>query len=552
MNNSEIKLFFSWQSDLPGGDTRNIIQDSIKEVVKLLRDTVEVDADRDTQGEFGAPDIAQTIFNKIDECDIFIADVTAVCEYEIVGKDEDYTGKKKLFPNPNVMLELGYAAHVVGWENIICILNTDYGAIENMPFDIASRRLTPYSIKSASSKGEVRRFLRSVIQDTVENLMINGKKVKGGFSNIIVGSYDFEQQQLISDIIPWNIKKSGKYCDNKRILLDSCKNCVEDIMQIALPKVHNIINSSEKEEKKMESNIVTKDGTILKPAHIVKLFDLRKVEISKNDRTSIIELVRKYLEIDIGDLEDFFDVGNLKKRNRIGVSCKYEGTNDEQRKYELIKKLEGLLLEIDLWEQYIETYDELYIIPLAIENRSSVFDEDTNVYLKVDLETADIIVPDKNIITDKLKGIEGIIYEKDIIKKLIMMPENAEIQYDVDISYNVYEAKEELCYEILAGGINGNPRYDSDDYGRELSKYIASPMENSSSEYEFYIKSLRPNEKKWLGPAIILKPKTDGIEISYKIMSNKSSGALKGVIKIKTDVGKWENSKFPRARRCKV
>ena len=82
MSDSQITIFYSWQSDLPGSETRNIIQDSIKDAVRLLRDTVDIEADRDTKGEFGSPDIAQTIFSKIDDCDIFVADVSAVCRYE--------------------------------------------------------------------------------------------------------------------------------------------------------------------------------------------------------------------------------------------------------------------------------------------------------------------------------------------------------------------------------------------------------------------------------------------------------------------------------------
>ena len=39
----------TWQSDLPGSETRNIIQDGIKDAVRLLRDTVDIEADRDTK-----------------------------------------------------------------------------------------------------------------------------------------------------------------------------------------------------------------------------------------------------------------------------------------------------------------------------------------------------------------------------------------------------------------------------------------------------------------------------------------------------------------------
>lgn len=78
VSDPQITIFYSWQSDLPGSKTRNIIQDGIKDAVRLLRDTVDIEADRDTKGEYGSPDIVNTILSKINECDIFVADVSAV------------------------------------------------------------------------------------------------------------------------------------------------------------------------------------------------------------------------------------------------------------------------------------------------------------------------------------------------------------------------------------------------------------------------------------------------------------------------------------------
>ena len=117
MANSEIRIFYSWQSDLPSNETRGLIQDGIAAAVKMLRDTVEIEADRDTKGEYGSPDIVQTIFSKIDECDIFIADVSVVNKYHSVNDEGEVEEPVKLGPNPNVMFELGYAASVVGWDN---------------------------------------------------------------------------------------------------------------------------------------------------------------------------------------------------------------------------------------------------------------------------------------------------------------------------------------------------------------------------------------------------------------------------------------------------
>ena len=62
------------------------------------------------------------------------------------------------------MLELGYAAHVVGWDNVICVLNADYGAPDDMPFDIASRRLTPFSLKDGNSKRKIKKYIKGMVE----------------------------------------------------------------------------------------------------------------------------------------------------------------------------------------------------------------------------------------------------------------------------------------------------------------------------------------------------------------------------------------------------
>lgn len=112
----EIKVFYSWQSDLPNSTTRGLIQSSIEATVRNMRDTVEVTADRDTQGVYGSPDIVETIFSKIDDCDIFVADVSAVTTYHVVDSEGQPTDRIKATPNPNVLVELGYAVRVLGWK----------------------------------------------------------------------------------------------------------------------------------------------------------------------------------------------------------------------------------------------------------------------------------------------------------------------------------------------------------------------------------------------------------------------------------------------------
>lgn len=535
MADSQITIFYSWQSDLPGSDTRNIIQDSIKDAVRLLRDTVDIEADRDTKGEFGSPDIAQTIFSKIDECDIFIADVSAVCQYETIDKD----GNKKIkyMPNPNVMLELGYAAHVVSWDRVICVLNSDYGTPENMPFDIASRRLTPFSLKDGKSKGEVKKYIKGVIQDTVENVLENGKRVKAGFSNLRLGS--FVDGTVSNSICPIEMTSAKSYVEHKAQILEESLRLLEKIRSIKILEPSELQSEVDVSDEAMGNAgdvtpVIRKDGSIITTvANTFKLnlFKLQRVSIKDEDRNAIIDLCKEYLYIDISEDADFFDIGNLERRYDLMSSYSYEGTKEEEDKYDSIMMLEYNLHRIKMMDWYTTTFNGMLFIPLAIENASTVYDEEVDIHIKIKGDV-DIIRPSKKLINPEMQGLEGIIYEEDIIKELLLMPETSDISYDTDISYTINDTLAESQAAVRAqfsgAGINGNPKYNSDDYDREISKYIAIPI--TESEFEFSIGSLRAKEKKWLGPALLVSSSADKFDIEYTIKSKHSDGDLSGIV----------------------
>ncbi len=375
MLNTEITVFYSWQSDLPSNMTRNIIQDSIESAVKLLRDIVYIEADRDTKGKFGSPDISQTIFSKIDECDIFIADVSAVCQYETTDKDGNK--KVKYMPNPNVMLELGYASHVVGWDNVICVLNADYGAPEDMPFDIASRRLTPFSLKDGKSKGEVKRYIKGLIQETVENILENGKRVKSGFSDLRLGCF---VDGVVSNLLnPIEISEASSFVKHKEQLLEKCMKLVEQIKDIKITEPSELLNAEEenntdKEKLSDETAIIKKDGSVLTPVNNsfrLNLFKLQRVLIKDDDKNSIIDLCKDYLGIDISEETEFFNIGNLERKYDLLSSYSYEGTKDEENKYDSIMMLEYNLHRVQMLDWYVTTFDGLLFIPLVIENKQA-------------------------------------------------------------------------------------------------------------------------------------------------------------------------------------
>lgn len=146
-----------------------------------------------------------------------------------------------------------------------------------------------------------------------------------------------------------------------------------------------------------------------------------------------------------------------------------------------------------------------------------------------------MIIPSKELINPDMRGLEGLIYEEDVIKELLMMPESSDISYDTDISYTLADSLAEsqalVRTQFSGAGINGNPRYNSDDYGREIIKYIAMPKAKSNDiEFEFSIGSLRAKEKKWLGPALLINPLTDNFHIEYSIKSKNSDGDLSGIV----------------------
>ncbi len=169
-----IIVFYSWQKDSPPSTNRNFIQSALEKAIKELNRDKEIILDvrleKDTEGVAGSPDIAHTIFDKISNSHIFVGDVS------IINSDEN---PKRLTPNPNVLVELGFAARHLDWDRIICVFNTAYGTIENLPFDLRPRRILPY--KATTEEGD-KNFLKSQLQVSIqaiishsENLLINSR-----------------------------------------------------------------------------------------------------------------------------------------------------------------------------------------------------------------------------------------------------------------------------------------------------------------------------------------------------------------------------------------
>ena len=161
-------VFYSWQSDLPNSTNRGFIEDCLHKAIKALGKDDELlvipNLDRDTAGTAGAKDIADTIFAKINECRVFVADVS------IVNMKVD-SDPSRVFPNPNVLLELGYAAKTITWDNVLCVLNLAFGKVEDLPFDLRKRTIITYTAIEGEEKTEVRKALASTFERNLRTLL---------------------------------------------------------------------------------------------------------------------------------------------------------------------------------------------------------------------------------------------------------------------------------------------------------------------------------------------------------------------------------------------
>ena len=162
-------IFYSWQSDLPSKINRGFIRDVLDIAVReLSKDLLLNEAprlDQDTAGIPGSPDIVSSILMKIESCSMFVADLTLV-------------GSQGTAPNPNVLIEYGYALKSKGPERIIGVMNVAFGLPESLPFDLKARRWPiQYNLIEDTSRDmrrQQKRLLIDHIREALETAMKEG------------------------------------------------------------------------------------------------------------------------------------------------------------------------------------------------------------------------------------------------------------------------------------------------------------------------------------------------------------------------------------------
>jgi hypothetical protein len=132
-------IFFSWQADTETKVGRNFIERALKRAAVRIGGDANVEeavrnlsVDRDTQNVPGSPPIVDTIFRKIDGAAVFVPDLT------FVGDRVD----RRRTPNPNVLIEYGWALKSLGHGRVVPVMNTAFGkpTPEAMPFNLRHLR----------------------------------------------------------------------------------------------------------------------------------------------------------------------------------------------------------------------------------------------------------------------------------------------------------------------------------------------------------------------------------------------------------------------------
>jgi len=181
----KLKVFYSWQSDLPNKTNRQFIRNSLEAALKIIhrdnRSISEYVIESDSRGESGTPELASTLFAKIDQCDIFAADVSII----------NSSLECRKVCNPNVLIELGYASSKLGWERILCIYNLSFGKIEELPFDIRHRKPIVYTADDKSLVNNLVHQFQSIIDNH-----INSKK----YFSSVKQEIDLALQAILIDL----------------------------------------------------------------------------------------------------------------------------------------------------------------------------------------------------------------------------------------------------------------------------------------------------------------------------------------------------------------
>ena len=490
-----MKIFYSWQSDLPNKDNRSFIQGCIDKVKKKYKNTFEIEADRDTKNRTGSPDITATIFEKIDDCDVFIADISIVNK----SKRRLFRRKTRPTPNPNVLLELGYAASSLGWDRIICVYNTDYSEMDALPFDLRQHRITSYSLEGKNRK-EVQNNLVDAFSATINGLIDSGSAIrpKGTHSLHRLMGYDSLNGKMVSNVVASEIG----FAPLRKDLVGAATALVEKLNQSTIR--------------------FTGEGGILFNGVHIDLDAPSIIKIEESQQSEVTGSVKTLLDMELSPVA--FRFGDLKARkNYLQGGYIYDGSAAEEAKYKDYLQLKRYLSEIAILDLFCKPYQNILTMPIIIKNISKYVDRNIKIKISIEGDDFEIITPTQKLIDGELGDNVGFVCDYGFIPTLFMASEATDVNFDEGLEYSDY-FDEDPHINLWDAGTT----CDDDNYLETLRDYIAMP--SAGSAVEFKINSLQANEAKWLDKLILIKVNGGGFKMSYSITSDNTDGTVSGTL----------------------
>ncbi len=171
-----LTIFYSWQSDSPNSTNRRFIEEALEDAIKQVGEDFDVQEalrdesmklDKDTKDVPGMPPIVETIFEKISNCAIFVPDLTFIGESE----------SGRMLPNPNVLIEYGWALKSLSTARIMAVMNKHFGepTPENLAFDMRHLRMPiVYDLAEGAEREErakVKKDLSKILASAISSIV---------------------------------------------------------------------------------------------------------------------------------------------------------------------------------------------------------------------------------------------------------------------------------------------------------------------------------------------------------------------------------------------
>lgn len=145
------KVFFAYQTDTEDKFNKGFIHQAALNAIQKLKDEgYDVEFDYGFNKTSGNPILINEMLKKNDEADLVLVDLTftssksgfGVPKFNVLGHTiQKYKIEEDKFsPNPNVLLETGYAWSGKGQYRTLTVMNTAFGARSELPVDLKSFR----------------------------------------------------------------------------------------------------------------------------------------------------------------------------------------------------------------------------------------------------------------------------------------------------------------------------------------------------------------------------------------------------------------------------